>query len=333
MIKSKKPIKVRNYVYILLTTMILLFLVINNYTYFKYYRDISSESNKDAISLRLNSLHVDLNNFPRTSVNDIAFLSEMTSTKNLFNGSTNLEETDILEFMKQNSAYYQAILLDLQGNEILKIENINQNYTTNYSAKENFTSKDFWKEIQELYNGKVIVSDIKIEENKETKIPILTYATSVLDGEEKMGYLILKTNAGYFLDNIRYAKREGEEVFLVRENGEYIANANSTKEFSFDKGISVYSDYPELREKQIVENQVDFIESENYLFSFKYITISKGYFTEYSGEEDNLWILVSVTDKSELNIPTFSNFIIHELPVLTILIILLMLIIHQKSRK
>ncbi|MCW8965242.1 MAG: cache domain-containing protein [Candidatus Pacearchaeota archaeon] len=328
-----KPNKLNRIIYIFLTTSMILFLISNNYILFQDYKKVTIDSSKDAINLRLNSLHVDLNNFPRTSVNDIAFLAEMTNTKDLFNKNTEIKNTDLLEFMKQNTAYTQTILLDLKGNEILKIKNNNSNYIEDSSKKENFSDKLFWQEIKNLYNEKIIISDIILEKNEYNEIPTLNYATSIFHKKEPIGYLVLKANANYFLNNIRYAQREGEKVFLIRKDGEYLANADIKKEFSLEKGISFYSDYPEVNKKQILEEQPDFINLKNQLFSFKYITISKGYFTEYSGEEDNLWILISVTDKTKLNFPNILDLIIYEIPACIILIILLVFTIYQRVKK
>lgn len=332
MAKSKKARRIERYIYVFLMAMFLLS-IYSNCSFFKDYQELSTHSNKDAISMRLNSLHVDLNNFPRTSVNDISFLAKMASTENLLERETNLRGTDLLEFMKQNSAYYQIILLNLEGEEVLKIENLNQNYSEYTFEEQTFSEKSFWEEIKNLNNEEVIVSDIAVEENNDEKIPVLSYATSVFSEGKKKGYLVLKTNSNYFLDNIRYAQRGGEEVFLMGGDGEYLANADTKKEFSLDEGISFWLEYPELKEDETIKKQADFFETEDSLFSFKYITMSKGYFIEYSGKEDSLWVLVSVTDKTGLILPSFWDFIIYEMPTFIILLSLIALIIYKRKSK
>ena len=311
-------------VFILLISVLFFLLVFSDYISFKDYHDLSKISNLDYINLRMNSLSLDMNLFPRNSANDILYLSKIDSVKNLIqNSPSNNGEENLLEFMKQNNAYYQIILLNENNNLVSKLENLDGEYKIDNEG-EVFLEETFQSEIEKLRKEEVVVSDITLEENKKNKISTLSYATSVFNGEEKIGTLIIKADADYFLDDIRYAQREGEKVFLIGKNGEYIANENREKEFRLKEGISIFLDYPELAETSLFDME-KVIESEEYFFSFKQLTMSKGYFIEYSEDSSNVWILVFVTDKSCLKIIGFKDFLVYEIPSFLILFLIIIL--------
>ena len=318
---------IRGIVIMVLIGIVFLSFIFGNYNFSKDYQEMSKMSKISYIDLRMRSLFSDLNSFPRNSVNDISYLAKVSYVKNLFR-SSGFGEKDLLEFMNQNSAYTEIILLDLEGNEILKIENLKDKNEIN-SEEDTYLDKSFLKKIKNLKQEEVIISDIISENDKS----ILNYATSVFNETGKIGYLIIKVDANYFLDNIRYAQRDGEEVFLVRADGEYIANADTEKEFAIDKNISIYSDYPVLTEINLLNPEKTFIESEEYLFSFKQLTLSEGYFTEYSENDEHLWILVFVTDKHYLNDSKSNGFFTYNIPCFIILFLLIVLYFIFERRK
>jgi hypothetical protein len=311
-----------------LLVITLTFLLYTNYDTYQNYKTLAESTTHDTISQRINLLSTDLNTFPRTSLNDIAYLAKLSTTIETLTNQ-NPQTNNLLEFMKQNTAYYQLIILDKTNDQILTIQNLNNNYTINQPTTK--TSNEFIEQTKNLTNKTIIVSDITLETNQQTRIPTLTYATSIQQNDKTIGYILLKANANYFLEEIRRSQKPSENIYLAKLNGQYLANPDTTKEFNPNQ--TLYTDNPQLNQTQIENQKPTTIETQENMILIKYITISKGYFQEYSGNENNIWTLISITDKTQLKNPTTTEFLIKESPALLLIIILIIttLILKRKN--
>lgn len=312
--------------------LFLLFVVFQNNLNYQENLKLHSASSLDIIGQRMDSLVFEINNFPRTASGEILFLSSLSSIQNFVNSSELFKdelvgyvEEDFLNFMGGNDAYYQLRYLDLLGNEIVRVDFDGEARRIVPTEELQYKSQRYYfNEVINLDKGDIFISkiDLNLErgvlENRGSEenpiyISVLRYATPVFN---KMGYtegmIVSNIYADYFLEDIRRFEKENEIFYLIDENGYYLAHPNRTKEFSFmfDGKYNFKFDYPEVSEKILGLSDDRIIESEDSIFTYKYIFPSLGSFEIHSGmekvlgtvpEEKQFWVLVGVSDKEEIN--------------------------------
>jgi len=306
---------------LLLFVVLLVFLITDGY--FNLDRDIkiSSADAVDIIDRRMVSLLSEVNIFPQFVGHDLIFLSKLSSLKKVISSGEVSEdlENDFLEFIKQSTSYYQLGYIDNEGNEILKLEYNGRNYRI-IPREElgNKRNEDYFVETSKFNEREVFISQINLNsiegniENLDYFPVILSSVPLFSESGERAGVIFLSFYADYFLNDIRNFQREGEEVFLINEEGYYLAHPNREKEFAFASGRedSIYNDYPEISEEILFDFDKRRFESDNLIFSFRYIYPTAGDFEVHKGskkifgenpEESYFWILISVSDKNEID--------------------------------
>jgi len=313
----------------LIGTILLLFVILFSFLitdgYFTLNRDIkiSSADSLDIINQRLSSLLSEVNIFPQFVGNDLIFLSRLSSFKKVMSSGESNEgiisdlENDFLEFLKGSISYYQLGYINNEGNEVVKVEFDGKTYKT--IPKENLGNRKeevYFAETLNFNEGEIFISQISLNmkngevENRGTieypkYVPIILAAVPTFnENREKTGVIFLSFYADYFLGDIRNFQREGEKVFLISEEGYYLAHPNREKEFAFTFGRddNIYNDYPEISEEILFDFYKRRFESDNLIFSFKYLYPTAGDFGFGENfEERYFWVLVSVSDKDEIN--------------------------------
>ena len=321
----------------LIGTILLLFVILFSFLitdgYFTLNRDIkiSSADSLDIINQRLSSLLSEVNIFPQFVGNDLIFLSRLSSFKKVMSSEESNEdvisdlENDFLEFLKGSASYYQLGYINNEGNEVAKVEFDGK--THKITPKENLENRKdevYFAETLNFNEGEVFISQISLNmkngeiENRGTiedpeYVPIILAAVPTFnENRENTGVIFLSFYADYFLDDIRNFQREGEKVFLVNEEGYYFAHPNREKEFAFTFGKvdNIYNDYPEISEEVLFDYNKRRFETDDLIFSFRYLYPTAGDFGIHKGskkifgenpEERYFWVLVSVSDKDEIN--------------------------------
>jgi len=314
--------------------VLMVFLAVDGYFGLKQDLKLHFLSAMDAIDQRLEPLFLEINNFPKNAGSDILFLGRLSSLNDVLNsagGETEGRmikdlELDFLGFLKENPAYYKLRYIDEKGNEIVKVE-FNSRICRMISKKglENKIDQNYFQKAISLNEREIFISpiDLHIErgeiENRGTEsepkyVPVIRYAAPVFNYEgESKGIVISNIYADYFLSDVREFQRNGETVFLINEKGHYLAHPDKEKEFAFMFGRrdNFYNDYPEAFEK-IFQSKFSRgkFESDDFIFSFRHIYPTMGSFELHRGsekilgenpEENYFWVLVSVSEKGELN--------------------------------
>ena len=318
---------------IILLLFVILFAFLITDGYFELDRDVKiySADAVDIIDQRMTSLLSEVNIFPQYVGDDLIFLSRLSSLKKVIsseesnkNITSNLEN-DFVAFIKQSTIYSQLGYIDKDGKEIVRVEFENGIYKIfSHGDLENKKEEGYFSETINFNKGEIFVSQIILNiedgeiENRGTKenpiyFPIILSAVPVFnDNGEKTGVLFLSLEADYFLGDIRNSQREGEEVFLINEEGYYLAHPDRGKEFAFVFGRddSIYNDYPEISKEILFDYNKRRFETDNLIFSFRYIYPTAGGFGVNKGsekifgenpEESYFWVLVSVSDKDRIN--------------------------------
>ncbi len=294
----------------------------------------------DTISRRIETLFVEINSFPGTAANDILFLSGLSSLNNLIRETKVQEkksfekelESDLLRFIKENPAYYQLFYVDEYGDEVVKVE-ISRTATLKLNGQYKIITKNelqnrrgqyYFGEAIKLEEGEVLISEIDLStkdgelENRGTQefvdyIPILTYATTVFDKNNKRaGIMVANVYADYFLEDIRSFQGGGELTFLVNQDGYYITHPDESKEFGnlTGSGDNFLDDYPDISEKILFDYQKRQLRDKNSIFTYRHIHPSEGSFEIYRGfekvfgkspEKDFYWVLVNVSEDNYIS--------------------------------
>lgn len=262
----------------------------------------------DMIDQRLNSIIGEINTFPRAAGNDMVFLSSLSSLK-----ETDLDnlEKDFLAFLSENTAYYQLAFVDQSGKDQILAEFDGQNYTATRNVPQNLYSLEWIENMSRLGKGEVFISQIKLTTINGKDAPIIVYAAPVYTSEQdKKGLIVGSVYANYFLDDIREANRDGEIVFLIDNQGNYLAHADRAREFGHLLGSDKHfqKDYPDVAEQILSDPEKRVIMSNTQVFSMRAIYPTKGSFALFKGAEkieensknSYFWILISVTDKKYL---------------------------------
>lgn len=318
---------------IILLLFVILFAFLITDGYFNLDRDVKiySADAIDIINQRMTSLLFEMNIFPQYIGNDLLFLSRLSSLKKVVNSEGGRDNVikdlkgDFLEFLKGSTAYYQLRYIDENGDEIVRIEFDGNNYKTVPEDKlQNKANRYYFTETIDLAKGEIYLSplDLNIEngiiENRGTEenpiyIPIMRATTPVFDMQgNKKGIILFNIYTDYFLDDIRRSQRQGETVFLINKEGYYLAHSDREKEFAFmfDRDDNFYNDYPEISRETLLSFDERRFESDDLIFSFKYIHPTVGNVGIHRGsekilgekpEEQYYWILVSISDKNGIN--------------------------------
>ncbi len=324
-VTSQNKFLSRNFLIILICILFLiLFAFLITDGFFNLNRDtkIYSADAKDMIDQRTSSLLFEINIFPQDIGDDLSFFSELSSLNDVFDSTgeskakaiKNLEE-DFLNYIKGSTAYYQLRYIDETGQEIVRAEfNGEDYYLVPKNKLQNKVNRYYFNETIKLNKGEVYLSplDLNIEngiiENRGTDenpvyVPTMRTAIPVFSDEKLKGIVIFNVYADYFLDDVRSAQREGENVLLIDKQGYYLAHPNREKEFAFmfNKEDNFYNDYPKVSKELLLDLNKRVFESEEFIFSFKYIYPIARSAKIYNLDEDYSWILVTVSDKNELN--------------------------------
>jgi methyl-accepting chemotaxis protein len=321
----------------------------------------------EIIEERMFSVLTEINIFPRSAGNDILFLSKLFSLKNIINGEENhVDEladlrSNFLTFLEQNIAYYHLRYINEFGNEIVRVDFDGENqYIVLENELQNKKHREYFQETAKLNSGEVYISklDLNVEndelENRGTEenpiyVPVIRYATPLFNNNgERKGLIISNIYADYFLDDIKRSQREGEIIFLIDNQGDYLAHPDKEKEFAFmfdEKEDNFYSDYPEIKEGFLLNLSAKRFESDNSIFTFEYFHPTSTNFEVYEGskkvfgetpEEKYYWILVSVSKKeiiSEISDDLKSGYLFSLLFYGLIILIIFCLIIGMNFKE
>ena len=332
------------------------FLIIDGYLNLNRDEKIYTAEAKDMIDQRMASLLFEMNIFPQDIGDDLLFLGELSSLNEVFDSTDEAKEdaiksleNDFLNYIKGSVAYYQLRYIDVSGQEIVRVEFDGINYKTITKDKlQNKAHRYYFSETIKLNKRGVYLSPLdlnienKIIENRGTEenpvyVPTIRVATPVFSDEKLKGIIIFNIYADYFLDDIRSSQRQGENVLLINKEGYYLAHPNREKEFAFmfDKEDNFYNDYPEVSKELLLDLNKRVFESDEFIFSFKYIYPIAG--SSKISDKDYSWILVTVSDKIELN-NTVKNlktnylyFLLFSGLVILIIIVLVFVLVFRGS--
>ncbi len=196
--------------------------------------------------------------------NDLRFLKNMVEGSNNFSltNTDTLIDTQRLFYNLMNArldTYAQLRLLDINGQEIIRIDNT-QDQQTVFIKKEqlqNKASRYYFIDAMKLQNNQIYFSplDLNVENNQiETPVkPMLRVATKLYDDQGKAnGILIINYLGKKLLDNLKAIAQGTDHFWMVNADGYWLIGDNPDTEWGFmwdeNKHLTVKHQHPHLWE-------------------------------------------------------------------------------------
>lgn len=346
----------------LLFLVLFSFLMFNSYYGFERNVDMHSDDTKDMINQRVTLLLHELNIFPQYIGNDLLFISEMSSLRRAVNDKdANLAdlENDFIKFLKQSTAYYQLRYIDENGDEIVRAEFNGEDYQiVSKDELHNKAERYYFQEAIKLGEEEVYLSTFDLNlgeweiENRGTDrypdyVPVIRSVIPVFNDDGVLrGVVSFNLYVDYFLENVRESQREGEDMFLIDSEGNYLANPDRKKEFGsqLGTGYNFYKDYPEFSRSVLEDFSKRNFEYEDFFFSFKYIyptavgsLVQKGSEKIFGEDHEKryYWILMSVSEKGGVehvfeNLKSdYISFLLFSGIIIFVIIILIFIVVFR----
>ncbi len=310
-------IQKRYYLFVAGVVLVILSAILSIATIFTLSRELGKQQGylaTSAIDERLSGVFAAINNFPGSAGHDLLFLRTLASISAMYdtNGAKNWRSAhqDLQTFLDRNNAYDELYLsVDTIGCTL------NVRRTTEENGNSGCESADApvrqaLDAVARLPQGTVYVSPLvaftrTVSGQKET-IPALLYGTRVSAPGSKTGAIVAVVNTNYFLDDIRRLKRDDEAVYLVHQDGSYIANPDSSREKSSGSNANFYTDYGDLPKGALGDPSTRHFETASSIFTFLRITPTADNFTFFDSGSNadtnsDFWVLVAVSNKTSMS--------------------------------
>jgi HAMP domain-containing protein len=189
---------------------------------------------------------------------DILFLSQsplmksylhLRGTKSFLNRKK--LEKEFLTLSRNRRIYYQLRYLDETGQEVVRIDSDGlRSWIVDKEQLQNKSDRYYFKNTMRLLGKRVFVSPLDL--NREMgKIevphkPVIRYAVTVYDNNQKAGIVIMNIDANQFLEPL-------DDARLVTEDGYFAAHPNAKKRWGgvgdLNTGYNLGKEYPRLANK------------------------------------------------------------------------------------
>ena len=156
----------------------------------------------------------------------------------------NLSNSAVL-FIQQQQTYAALRLLDKDGKELLRVENVD-GQATNLSDKKqlrDLKERDFFKQAVALKRGQIYISPIELRRDTDSIItphqPTLRYATPVTDkGGSVQAVLVLNLDGKQLIEQVTTRSDETWNVLFTDPNGYFLYHADKEKRWGGPKDLN-----------------------------------------------------------------------------------------------
>ncbi len=268
----------------------------------------------DLLNVRLAQLTV--NNVLQDIVSDIKYLQEHNQLRNGFIDTPrarNILEQDFLSFSKNRKIYDQIRYLNLNGEEIVRINNNNgQPYAVKIEHLQKKDSRYYVANTLALERNNIYWSpfDLNIENHKiETPYkPTIRIGTPVYNSYgHRTGVLILNFDGKKLINEFRRATANiANHIMLVNESGYWLIHPQAKNEwgFMFANNITFASKYPKLwpeinKNQRLKQHYID-----NNLLTYATIffnTIGSNNKNKETQKNNNLWKIIAFAPPQLIN--------------------------------
>ena len=156
----------------------------------------------------------------------------------------NLRNSTLL-FAQQQQIYSSVHLLDRQGREILRIENMDgqAKSLTKKNDLRNLKEQAFFKQASTLTRGQIYISPMELRKDGDKIVtphqPIIRYATAVTDKNGRMqAVLVLNLNGNLVIDNVAENVNPAWNLSFTDPDGYYYYNPESSKRWGNPRDLN-----------------------------------------------------------------------------------------------
>jgi len=317
---------------ILLVTVTILFVVfysflaIVGFEVFSERERLSYAADIDALGGRLVPVFYNIDTFSKRAAQEMLFLSKLSSIKNAVEkpNKKTYEElfNDLFTSVQESSMYHEIRYINEQREEKIRIIFDGETYhIVPEDSLENEVTDVYMNNIFTLSEGEVYISKFDLAKrvhpvkNRTTlfqDILVIRFGTPLFSDDGKHeGIIIAEIHADFFLDDVRRLSRDGEQIFLLDQDGQYLVHPEAKKEYGTLLGthINFANDYPEVAGQVLSQFERRRIESDTTIFSLRHIFPATSNYSLASGsrrlfgenpDRDFFWVLVSAVDKKTI---------------------------------
>ena len=156
----------------------------------------------------------------------------------------NLRNSTLL-FAQQQQIYSSVHLLDRQGREILRIENMDgqAKSLTKKNGLRNLKGQAFFRQASTLKRGQIYISPMELRKDGDNIItphqPIIRYVTAVADKNGRMqAVLVLNLNGNLVIDNVTENINPAWSLLFTDPDGYYYYNPESSKRWGNPRDLN-----------------------------------------------------------------------------------------------
>ncbi|WP_430886514.1 PAS domain S-box protein [Fusibacter sp. JL216-2] len=274
----------------------------------------------------------------KTQVSDVEFLSTYISRNALYEPQR-LEDLDQLLYdftNEKGGKYYQIRYIDASGQEIVKINYMDQSAQSMNDALENKKDRYYLKYDRSKEN-KVYLSriDLNVENGQieEPYKPVLRIVKPVFNDKMPVGFMVLNYNMDILLDRMNGNYRGSKsEMYITNEKGEWLIGPPETRSFGSmfpeDENSKIEHTHPSMW-KKVFLNDLTTGRAEDYIYSVESI-VSDSVKT-FSDEEvilEEEWTIIAVSRFSTVLDPVNRFFFV----ILTLFLALLTFVVYTKIK-
>ncbi len=248
---------------------ILLFLILTSYLFYRHEIQKHFQITGIGQSVFLQSAQDLVGEIIDPIIDDIRFISRLCEEGWLIDQQNTFPSQvfdrlgqEILSFSKSHPGYDQIRVLDIMGNERLRVNNReNKASLVTYESLQNKKGRYYFQDIKRLQRGEIYISpmDLNIENGKiEYPLkPMIRFGQVLHDSQgQKLGIIIINYKADLLLKRLReWAHKHEGELLLVNRDGYYLSAPEKEREWGFmfpeKAGYSLAKEIPALWQDQL----------------------------------------------------------------------------------
>ncbi|MFB2768930.1 methyl-accepting chemotaxis protein [Pelatocladus sp. BLCC-F211] len=260
--------------------------------------NMETESSKEANKI---------NSFLNGVSDDVFFLSKSPQIQGIIrakengglDGQTNLSynawvgqlQANFVAMMEQKPHYMKLRYIDENGKEVVRVDaDGSKSKVVPEGELQQQIDRQIFSETMKLSSNNIYVSPVNLnQENGEIKKPYqptISYSIPILNSSgQKKGMIVANIFAEKFIKDFKEGDNQrgnaeniyqGQENFIVNQEGFYIYHPNAAKEwgFEFQKNDKLDQDYSPNVAKKILGSEKGFVEQGDYLFAFRRVVPS-----------------------------------------------------------
>ncbi|MDH5436289.1 MAG: PDC sensor domain-containing protein, partial [Gammaproteobacteria bacterium] len=174
-------------------------------------------------------------------------------------------EIYLKELLHENKNYFQVRLIDIYGNEIVRVDRTGgELIVMPESSLQNKAKRSYYKETLKLASEEIYLSEINLNREYgkvvEPHRPTIRAATPVIIKEsgQMVGMVVINMDIGNEFEKIKMNyQNDAKSLYITNDKGGYLAHPDNDRVYGFDLGkqYRVQEEFPQLAKLFLPENK------------------------------------------------------------------------------